>query len=56
MAGCLAADKASRRGRETQVGGKKTNKHKEKHNMLVNKRIRRTGHGEIAFPCRGQLI
>lgn len=66
MAGCLAGDKARRRGREggegrggktgggggTQVGGKKTNKHKEKYNMLVNKRIRRIGHGEIAF-CAG---
>lgn len=51
MAGCLAADKARRRGRGHRWEAK-TNKHKEKYNMLVNKRIRRIGHGEIAF-CAG---
>lgn len=42
MAGCLAADKARRRGRGHRWEAK-TNKHKEKYNMLVNKRIRRMG-------------
>lgn len=41
-AGCLAADKWRRRGKGPWTGREaKANKHKEKHNTRVNKRIRR---------------
>ena len=50
----------SRQGEQRIVGwgkggGAKTNKQKDKYNMLVNKRIRRKGHGEIAFLCWGSV-
>lgn len=61
--GCPAPDEARRTGVTARVGCgcgcgwggglgvAKTNKRREKHNMLVNKRIRRAGQGEIAFPA-----
>lgn len=55
MAGCLAADEARRGGGGWGEGWHgweaKTNKHKEEHNVLVNKRMRRAD-VEIAF-CAG---
>lgn len=57
--GCPTPDEARRTGAAAVVvvvvvvggGAAKTNKRRQKHNMLVNKRIRRAGQGEIAFPA-----
>lgn len=48
--GCPAPGEARRGGRGHRWGAK-TNKCREKHNMLANKRIRRAGQAEIAFPA-----